>query len=249
MSPAVVSGIVFACVFGGALLGMSLRPLLPERHATADSKDVVKLGMGLIATMAALVLGLLIASAKGSYDTQRAELTQMSTDIVLLDSVLARYGPEAHQARALIRRGVVSALDRIWPADSSRPLDPIAARGEVVFEAIQTLAPQSEAQRTLQTQALNIALGIARTRWLLFEQSGSSIPLPFLVVLVFWLTILFASFNLFAPRNATIIATMVVCSLSVAGALFLILELDRPFQGLIRIPSAPLRNALAHLDQ
>ena len=251
MIPFEVGGVVFVCVFGAALLGMALRSILPQEHLNADSRDVVKLGMGLIGTMAALVLSLLIASAKGSYEAQRNELTQMSVNVVLLDRVMAHYGPETKQARDQLHAGVASMIQRVWPADPAHPveLDPAAAGTEVLYETIQGLAPASDAQRTLQAQALKIALDLGQTRWLLFEQSGSSIPLPFLVVLVFWLSIIFASFGLLAPRSATIAATLLVCALSVAGAVFLILELDQPFRGLIQISSAPLERALTHLGR
>jgi len=251
MSAMVIAWIVFGCVFGGVLLGMFLRDVLPDHHLSADSRDVVKLGMGLIATMAALVLGLLIASAKGSYDTQRNELVRLSANVVLLDRVLAHYGSEAKEARDMLRSVVASALDRIWPADSSRAaqLEPTATPAEGLYDKIRGLSPQDEAQRSLQAEALQIAIDLARTRWLLFEQAGSSISMPFLVLLAFWLVIIFVSFGLFAPRNATVLVTMLVCALSVSGGIFLILELDRPFAGLIRISSAPLRSALAHLGR
>lgn len=250
MSPIVVSAIVFACIFGGALLGMFFRAVLPDHHLSTETKDVVKLAMGLVATMAALVLGLLVASAKGSFDTQKSELTQMSANVILLDRVLAHYGPEAGEIRGLLRRAVAGALERFWPADSSRsPQVAPTSAGDVLYDAIQGLAPQSDAQRAYRAQALNMAISIGQMRWLLFEQSGSSIPVPFLVVLVLWLAILFASFGLFAPRNATVIVAMFVSTLSVSGALFLILELDQPFQGLIQIPSTQLRKALEQLGK
>ena len=250
MSDMAISGIVFACVFGGALLGMFLRAALPDHHLSTDSKDVVKLGMGLIGTMAALLLGLLIASAKGSYDTQSSELTQMSTNIILLDRVMAHYGPETKEARDLLRRSVVVALDQIWPETTSGPaqLEP-TRESEGFLDKIQRLSPQNEAQRSLKAQALGISTDLGRTRWLLFEQAGSSISTPFLVVVVFWLTIIFVSFGLFAPPNATVIAILFVCALSVSGAIYLILELDQPFDGLLQISSAPLRSALEHLGQ
>jgi hypothetical protein len=207
--------------------------------------------MGLIATIAALVLGLLIASAKSSYDTQRNELTQMSAKVIFLDRIMAHYGPETTEVRDLLRRTVDRTLDRVWPANGSRPmqLDPIAAGGEGLYDKLHELSPQNDAQRSLQTQALNISTDLGQLRWLLFEQSGSSIPMPFLVVLVFWLTILFISFGLFAPSNLTVFATLLVCALSVSGAIFLILELDQAFGGVIQIPSAPLRTVLVLLGR
>lgn len=251
MSSTTISGIVFACVFGGALLGMILRRILPHHHLSPDSKDTIKLGIGLIGAMSALVLGLMVSSAKGSYDTQKSELTQMSARIIVLDRVLAHYGPEALQARDLLRTLVARILEQIWPEERSSAalLAPGVAGGEAFYDQIQELTPKNEAQRALQSQALSIAMDVGQTRWLLFQQAGSSISTPFLVVLVFWLTINFLSFGLFAPPNTTVIATLVLCALSVAGAIFLILELDHPFEGLIRISSEPMRKTLASLGQ
>jgi hypothetical protein len=246
-----ISGIVFACVFGGAMLGMVLRKALPESHMSTESKDIVKLAMGLIGTMAALVIGLLTATAKASYDTQRGEFTRMSADIILLNRIMYMYGPETKDARDLLRRLVANLLDRLETEEPSRfgPSELTEASG-VIYGKIQGLAPQNEAQRVLQARALRISDEIAQTRWLLFEQEKtSSLPMPFLVVLVFWLTVILGSFGLFAPYNTTVLAALFVCALSVSGAIFLILELDRPFEGLVHFSNAPLRNAHALLGQ
>jgi hypothetical protein len=243
-----ISLIVFACIFGGALLGMFLRAVLHERHLSADSKDLVKLGMGLVGTMTALVLGLLIASAKGSFDTQRNGLAQLSANIILLDRVLAHYGPEAKDARETLRASVADMLQRTWPENGSHA-ERSEGRYEGLYEKIQALSPKNDAQRTLQTQALKVATDIAQTRWLLFAQKGSSIPTPFLVVMVSWLALILASFGLFAPPNAVAGLTLLVCSLAVSSAIFLILELDQPFAGILQISSAPLRDALAQLGR
>ena len=245
-----ISWITFACIFGGALLGMLLRKLLPEHHLDADSKSVVNMGMALVGTMSALVLGLLIASAKSSYDAQGSEFIQMSANVIQLDRILARYGPETKEARNVLRRAALS-LDQDWADDTSRSakLDSSATRaaGASFYEKIQELSPSNDFQRSLQGQSLQTALDLGKARSLLLEQAGSSIPTPFLVVLVFWLTIIFTSFGLFAPYNATVVATLFVCALSVSAAIFLILELDQPFGGLLRISDIPLRNAIAHL--
>jgi hypothetical protein len=209
------------------------------------------MGTGLTATMSALVLALLIASAKSSYDAQRNEVTQISANVILLDRVLAHYGPETKATRDLLRRYVARAHDQLWPGSRSGPaeLEPAAALGERYYDEVQELSPQNEIQRSLQAQALKMSMDLAQTRWLLFEQSGSSIPMPFLVLLVFWVTIIFLSFGLFAPANATVIATLFLCALSVSGAIYLILELDRPFAGLLQLSDTPLRNAIAHLGR
>ena len=241
--------IVLVCVFGGSILGMVLHTVLPEHHLSADSKDVIKLGMGLTATMSALVLALLTNSAKGSFDTQRNELTQMSANIILLDRVLAHYGPETKDARDLLKGTVANMINRMWPDEGSgRPqLQPVGA--EAFYDKIQALSPQNEVQRELQAQAVKMSVDIGQARWLLFEQGGRSIPMPFLVLLIFWVTVIFLSFGLFAPRNATVIVTLFLCALSVSGAIFLIMELDRPFGGLVQISSAPLRSAISQIDK
>ena len=251
MSALAIGSVVFVCVFGGALLGMVLRSFLPDRHLSADSKDLVRLGMGLLATMAALVLSLLIASAKGSYDTQRNEVTQMAANVVFLDRAMAHYGPESKEARDLLRRYVASVLDQMWPptGSGSAELNLAATAVESLYEKIQALSPQNDGQRALRADARQVTIDLGRTRSLLVAQSGSSIPIPFLVILTFWITVLFVSFGLFAPRNGTVVVTLFVCALSVSGATYLILELDQPFQGFIHISSAPLRGALAHLGQ
>jgi hypothetical protein len=251
MSPLSISLVVLACVFGGALAGMALRAVLPEHHRSTESRDVVKLGMGLIATMSALLLGMLIASAKSSYDTQKSELTQVTSRIAFLDTVLAHYGPETKDARAALRAAVARGLDQIWSKGPSQapPVRPVAARGDAVYDRIQELSPKDEIQRSLQAQASSMAIDLGQTRWLMFMQRGSSVSTALLVVVVFWLAIIFLSFGLFAPPNATVTATLFVCALSVSCAIFLILEMDRPFEGMLQISSAPLRDALARLGQ
>jgi hypothetical protein len=238
-------------VFGSALIAMLVHGALPEHHLSADSKDVVKLGIALIATMSALVLGLLIASAKSAFDTRSNQLVQVSADIIELNRALARYGPETTEARSLLQRSVAATLERFWPLEGARPraADPKISPVEALYDKIEALSPQSEAQRALRSQAEATALDMGRTRLLLFEHLDTSIPVPFLVVLVFWLCIIFASFGLFAPRNATVIAVLCVCALSVSGAIFLIIELDRSFEGLLQVSDAPLRAALAQLGR
>jgi hypothetical protein len=250
MSSMTISWIVFGVIFGGALLGMALRALLPEHHLSQDSKDVVKVGMGLIGTVAALVLGLLIASAKSSFDTQRNGLAQLAANVTLLDRILAHYGPEAKECREQLRQNVTATLEQFWPENRDQPkqLEP-STQAESLYERVQGLAPHTDAQRSLQAAALKTGVDIAQTRFLMAAQKGSAIPVPFLVILVFWLAVLFASFSMFSRPNATVIVALLFCALSVAGAIFLILELDRPFDGLIQLSSDPLRRALAQLGR
>jgi hypothetical protein len=244
LSALLIAAIVLACICGGALLGMFLRGLLPAHHLSDESKDVVRLGTGLVATMAALVLGLLVASAKGSYDTQRNGLDEVTANLTLLDTVLQQYGPPAREARENLRRIVAFGIGRLWPEDASQAptlgAPETMAGGKFLHAQLLALVPADDMQRALKTQALQIGAELARTRLLLVAQQQSTvISGVFLVILSFWLVVLFASFGLFAPRNATVVATLLISALSVSGAIFLILELDQPFDGLIQIPSAP----------
>ena len=251
MSSAAISIIVFASVFAGALAGMFLRRSLHQDHLSADSKETVKLGMAFVSTMSALVLGLLVSSAKSFYDTQSAELNQMSADVVTLDRLLAHYGPETKDAREALRISVIRILDRLWPRERTQSSEaPQSERSaESLLDEIQALSPRDDKQRSLEAQALNIAVGIGRIRWLMYEQSNASFSRAFLGVMVFWLILVFISFGLFAPRNAIAIGSLFAAALAISGAIFLILEMYMPFSGLIKISAAPLRAALAHLGQ
>jgi len=236
--------IALMVILGGAFAGTWLRNVLPEQHLADDTKDVVRLGTGLIGTISALVLGLLIASANSSYNEHRARVQQIAADVIQLDQILALYGPEARPARVQLRQAIDPMINRIWRENRSDTAYQ-ASSGRDFIAIILQLTPQNEAQRTLKDRAIQAIADITQTRLLLFEQSGSSLPLPFLVVLVFWLAMIFASFGMFSRPNPTVIAALIVCVVSASGALFLVLELSEPFTGLLQISSAPLRNALA----
>jgi hypothetical protein len=253
VSSFVISGITFACTFGGAMLGMVLRSWLPDQHLNSDSKDVIKMGTGLIATMSALVLGLLIASAKSTLDAQRTGFQQLATNVVLLDRTLAHIGPAAKGSRATLRTMVMSAIDRLWPADGSRAAGleapEFTASGTTLYETIRDLTPRTDAERASQAQALQLGADMGRTRLLLMQRDDGAIPKPFLAILVFWLMVLFISFGLFSPRNGTVVVVLMICALSVASALLLIVDMSEPFMGLFQISGNALRSALAQLGQ
>jgi hypothetical protein len=252
MSALAVAAVVFACIVAGALAGIALRGLLPSHHLSDQSRDVVRLCTGLVATMAALVLGLLVASAKGAYDTQRDGLDGIAANLTLLDTVLQQYGPPAEEARAQLRRTVAVAIARLWPEDAAQEptlgAPETMAGGKLLHAQILGLVPADDTQRALQSQALQIVAELGRLL-LVAQHESTAISGVFLVILTFWLVVLFASFGLFAPRNATVVAALLISALSVSGAVFLILELDHPFDGLIQVPSAPLRSAFAGLGE
>jgi hypothetical protein len=248
MSSTTVSLIVFGVVFAGALVGMALRAILPDSQMNQDARDAVKLAMSLVATMSALVLGLLIASAKSSLDAQRTGLAQLAADVIVLDRILVHYGPEGSECRHQLRLMVTNLLDRLWPhnAPTEERLEP-PADAEQVYDEIAKLAPKTDAQKAAQAAAIKTGLDMGQARWLLYAQKSKSVPVPFLVVLVFWLALLFASFSIFTRPNTTVVVALLLSALSVAGAVFLILELDHPFHGVIELSSDPLRRALAQI--
>jgi hypothetical protein len=253
VSPLAIALIVFIIVLGGGFFGLVLRGLLPEHHLGEDSMGAVKLGTGLIATLSALVLGLLIASAKGYYDKIGDEVTQTAVKVMLLDRTLARYGPETKELRATLRDIFATAVQLMdaGVASMAKGLDAPQRqkRFEAFQEGLQQLAPQNDRQRALQSQAAGLLDDLAQTRWLFIEQQEGTISKPLLMVLVLWLAVIFLGFGLVSARNATVIIVFVLCALSVAGSIFLIEEMDRPFAGLMRISSAPVHNALSHLGE
>jgi hypothetical protein len=252
LSSHVVALLVFTSMCVGALAGMLLRHRLPGHHLTKATEDVVRLATGVVATMAALVIGLLLASAKTSFDTTDAELKEFSADVILLDRQLANYGAETKDARDLLRRYLAIKIDDIWPAEASpgAPRDPDVWRlVEDVQTKIRKLAPADDAQRWLKDRALQVSSDISHTRWLLRTRSHTSLPTPFVLILVFWLGIIFTSFGLFAPANGTVAVALLACALSLSASLYLIVEMNQPFGGKIKVSSASVREALALLGQ
>lgn len=251
MSEVVVTTLVSLCVFAGALVGMFLNRVLPPDHISEDTRQVVNVAVGLIATLAALVLGLMVASAKSSFDVRSEEIKQSAARIVLLDRSLRQYGPDAAPARDLLvditrRRMMLTWLD----TNNINLRDELQTEGSGIqhFQALlRDLRPADDAHRWLQTRALTLSAELEQTRWLLLESGESSIQRPFLIVLVLWLAVIFVSLGLFAPRNRTAVAVIVVCAFSVSTAIFLILEMDRPFDGLMQVSDMPLQNAFRQI--
>lgn len=232
------------------MFGVMLRAAIPPNHLVNDSKDAVRVAMGLVSTMTAIVLGMLISSAKSYYDTQSTEVTQMAAKIVVLDRALAHYGPEGDDARGVLRSVFSRLIDQMWSKDLAG-LSQVSQSTEAnaLFDKIQRLSPKDDKQRALQNGALNLSMTVTEMRWLMYNQRLNSVSMPLLIVLVLWLSLIFVGFGVFAPPNATVITTLLVSSLSVSGAVFLILNMYSPYQGLIRVSKAPMLTALANLGQ
>lgn len=247
------AALTFVCAFGGAVAGIAIRSRLPAPHLSKESQDVVRLGMGLVATMTALLLGLVTASAKSAFDAQDAAFRNSAANILTLDRHLARYGSETEPTRELIRRALSVRVDAIWPSGRSSATDLDESKVTLGIEDIENqilqLSPESDAQRWFKAEALRLSEDVVKTRWRVLGTAGGSVPRSFLVLVICWLTLTFVSFGLYAPRNATVLAVFFMAAVSVAAAVFMILELDGPLDGLIKISSGPMRYALAQLGQ
>jgi len=246
MNTTVTGLVVFGCLVGAALAGRTIRRLLPDHHLASDSRDGIKLALGLVSTMSALVLGLLVSSAKSSYDTERNEVIQMAAKVAFLDRVLAIYGPEAADARGRFHDNVNEVIQRMWPEERGLPaqLAPNTQTGSAMYAAIQNLSPRDDAQRKLKDEAVTLATDLGQLRSLLQAQSVPSISKPMLIILVSWLVFIFLGFSVLAPSNPTVMFAFIISAVAVSGAIFLILELDQPFGGVLRISSEPMLNAL-----
>jgi hypothetical protein len=254
MSAVTIAVIAFVCIFGGALIGMLLRNNLPDHHLSGDSRDAIKMASGMIATLSALVLGLLVSSAKNSFDGMNNAITQSSAKLIILDRTIAQYGPETQPIRDQLRGSIAKWVAVLWPENktnveglSSFEKSPLTM--ELVADKLRALTPQNDSQRTSQSEALQLCKDLMQTRWLVIEQAQVSLPTVFLVVLLFWLAILFGSIGLFAPVNKTVLVSLLVCTMSVAGAIFLIEEMNKPLTGIVKVSSAPLIKALEHIGK
>jgi hypothetical protein len=248
MSSFEISLIALLCLVAGFLLGLGLQRLLPGHHLSKESQDTVKLGTGMVATMSALILGLLVSSAKSSFDAVNVSIAQNGARIIQLDHLLAEYGPETHALRGQLKDSVAGRVQKIWgkPANGDAGLHAVENTTTMLeLEAsFRALTPQTEAQKNLLAQCRQTIAEVAQNRLLIIEEQQAPVLTVFLVLLVFWLTLLFVSFGLFAPANVTVTAVMVICAASVTSAMFLILEMSHPLDGFIKVSSAPLVKAL-----
>lgn len=249
MSSLGISLIALGCLLAGFYLGLWLQCLLPNHHLSKESQDTVKLGAGMVATMSALILGLLVSSSKNSFDAVNFSIAQNGARIIQLDHLLAEYGPETRASRDQLKNSIAERVRLLW----GRPAGPGSSGMHAVEKStavlnlqaeLRALTPQNDAQKSLLSQSQQIITEIWQNRLLMLEEQQEPVPVVFLVLLIFWLALLFLSFGLFSPRNPTVSAVMLVCALSVSSAIFLILEMSHPLDGYIKVSSAPLVKAL-----
>ena len=253
MNSIVMFSVSFGSILAGTLGGFYVARRLPEHHLSEESKDAVKMAWGIVATMSALVLGLLLSSAKGSYDFVNSEVTQSAAKIIVLDQLLDNYGPDTKSARDELRDRTAMRIQKIWPdktttASASTALE--SGRGmRAVLDKLDQLKPETDIERSIFSQCQQLTIDLMMVRWLGVEQSKNSLPNTFFFVLVAWLAMLFLGIGLFAPFNRTVLLTLFLCNMTVSSAIFLINELDRPLDGYIQISRAPMQGALDYLNR
>jgi hypothetical protein len=251
MNTSLITAIVSACLLAAVWIGMWLRRYLPEHHVSPHSRDIVKLAMGLVATMSALLLGLLVNSAKTSYDTTRIQVMQKASKYALLDRLLVIYGPRAAEVRGKLPALIEGATRLMWPDDADIPAQSkrVTEIGNAFYVAVLRLEARDDTERALKAQAVSLTLELGQLTSLMQAESTKSISKPMLFVVVLWLVLIFLSFSLIAPPNATVNFALIASALCAAGAIFLILELDQPFGGLMQISSEPMLNVLRQLGK
>jgi len=248
----VVIGLIsFAAIFSGALIGLFVRRRLPGHHLSTETQSVVTVSVAVIGTLSALVLGLMISAANSSFSKRSDEVRELSLQVIRVERNLRRYGPEADAARAQLRAWATIKLQQLSPENGRPPPSPQTGIEtlESLQDALLALTPKDERQKYLHTLCLTLSSTLIYERWSLEQHTEHSIPGPFLVLLIFWLAIVFASFGLFAPANATTIVALFLCTLAVSGGIYLIEELDNPLSGLIQIPFDSMRRALVEITR
>jgi hypothetical protein len=253
MTPLVISLLVLVFTFGGVLVGMWLRERLPPTQMTPEAKDTVRVAVALVSTMTALVLGLVTAAAKSDFDSLNGAVRAAAADILSLDRTLARMGPDTKEVRQALHDHVRRRLEATWPEDLSQLVRislPDAMLGaEQIVDGIRRLPVTDEADRRLRSRALDLGEKLLHERWMMASALVHSVPVAFLTVLVFWLGITFLTYGLFAPRGALTVTALLVCAISVSAAMFLILEMDGPFDGWVRVSPDSLKLALERINQ
>ena len=253
MNAIVISLVALMCCICGAYLGMYLHASLPSHHRTNDTKEIVKLGAALIATMTALILGLLVSSSKDTFDTLNRELIQDGAKTIHLDRILAHYGPDAVELRAALANTLRSALHQYWR--DAAPQEEAVQHAEMPndLESFQirllALTPQSDGQRQLLAQAQQLCSDLIESRWMMTEMTQRDLPPVFLAIVLIWLGVLYVCYGLITPHNGTVGVVFFVSALTIAAALFLVLEMNNPMTGIIKVSDAPLQKALSLLGR
>jgi hypothetical protein len=242
----------FVAMFGGALIGLFTARALPGHHLSSESATVVKLSAAIVVSLTSLVLALMLSSANSSFSVNAGIVKKLSSDLIHLDHMLRTYGPQANEARATLRAYATKKNEELFPASEgpSTSNRETADLLDALLDSILSLSPTDQRHTALISQALTVTNNIYNERWLLWANPGTTVPLQFLFVLIFWLFLIFLSFGLFAPVNATVVTSFLLCSLAVTGSILMILELGDPMHhSWLQVSSEPMRLALLEIGR
>jgi len=260
------AAVVLVILLGSSALGLFVHPFLSERHRAREVVEFVQLVVAMLVTFAALVLGLLTNSVKSSFDKVDTDLNGLAIELIRLDQCLREWGEEAAPIRKMLRAYTAAAIATTWTEEPRPPgdyyptevpkthgsqlesavIDKMLAQVEL---GIRRLDPQDPIHRRLETTCIAQYERLMQTRLRLILEAGSSISTPFLIVLIFWLAVVFGAFGLNAPHNLLAYTTIALAAVSIASAIFVILDLDTPFEGIFMVSSQPMRHALMHLSE
>jgi hypothetical protein len=231
------------------MIGLLLGRVIHENYRDDATQKIVQTAMGTISLVAALVLGLLVATAKNKFDTDNQQTEQFAANLMLLNRELANFGPGANESKGLLRKYTIAKIAATWPKESGPKPGPNDPPPWELLESFQKsvigLIPQTESQRSEVTTALQTTADLTKTTWLETAKEADHIQHPFVFVMLGWLFLLFVGYGLYAPRNLLVVAALFVGALSIAGAIVLIVDMDSPFEGLIVVSPEPMQKALA----
>lgn len=252
MTIALYGLMTFVVIFGCGLLGLLAGKLLPDKYHDSSTKAIVQTATGMVSLLAALVLGLLVATAKNKFDTFNKQTEEFAAGLMLINRELVDYGPGAAESRARLRQFTETKLAETWGGKESVDSKPDSEPSWRVLEGLQQyvrdLKPQSESQHSAAISASALIADLRKTTWLQRAEEKDHVRHPFVFVLVCWFAILFFSISLFAPRNRLVIAALIVGALSVAGAVVMIADMDSPFEGILTVSPDPMRDALSQFS-
>jgi len=275
MIPILVAAGAFVCVMMGALAGLWVGQRVPEHCRTEDSREAIQVAAGMISFLAALVLGLLTASVQSNFDTTNSQINGFAAQLAMLDQTLSDMGPEATAARGILRHYTALSLQDNWPEENGAPGPTGPSVGTAVMSMVESLAgvthpvwfegahtnqllnqlrlavmslpAQGQPNQSLRDSGVSQLETLVQTRWGLHERTQNPLLPSVMLVLVFWTTAIFMSFGYTAPANAAVVLAFLIAAASLAISFGLLVEMDQPFEGLIRISSHPMHDALHHM--
>ncbi len=238
--------VTFLCLVGAASASMLIHVRLPSQPVAGDTIAIVRFAVNILLVMTSVVLGLMLNSAKNTFEINNRNLHALATGVILLDRVLRTLGPEADEAHRRLVEYTRTALDGVHILEADQQAE---ASLDAAGASLRAIKVSDDRKLALWNDATQIYRQVVRDRWIVVDAAGGTIPSPLIIGLIVWLAVIFAGMGFGTPRNAVVTTTFVVTAMLLSSALYLVLEMDRPSSGLIRISSAPFERALAQMQR